>query len=115
MKDHIGDTNKMVSDKPTGEAALAAAQCSADQRGYAKGYAAATKRIRSLEAEIASLRELKTPLPPLPLPDSHDVTIEYLVTSAETLIGAANMLIKMRQENPPNDGAMPRAVNNPKI
>lgn len=74
---------------------------SADGRGYAKGYVAGIKRVKALEAEIARLNEIKTPLPPLPLPDSHDVTIEYLITTAEAMIGAANMLMAMR--NPPNE------------
>ena len=73
--------------------------CSADGRGYARGYAAGIKRVKSLEAEIARLNEIKTPLPPLPLPDSHDVTIEYLITTAEALIGAANLLMQMRTTN----------------
>ena len=73
-----------------------AAHCSADLRGYSKGYAAGIKRVKALEAEIARLNEIKTPLPPLPLPDSHDVTIEYLITTAEAMIGAANMLMEMR-------------------
>ena len=70
---------------------------SADGRGYAKGYAAGIKRVKQLEAEIARLNEIKTPPP---LPDSHDTTIEYLITTAEAMVGAANMLIAMR--NPPN-------------
>lgn len=87
-----------------------AAPCSADLRGYAKGYAAGIKRVKALEAEISRLRELKTPLPPLPLPDSHDVTIEYLITTAEAMAGAANTLMAMR--NPPNvPDQRPEAAN----
>jgi hypothetical protein len=83
--------------KLTAPATSPEAAGSAEKRGYARGYAAAIKRLKLLEDEIARLNELKTPLPPLPLPDSHDVTIEYLITSAETLAGAANMLIGMRR------------------
>ena len=79
------------------KAGLAASGGSADGRGYAKGYAAGIKRVKQLEAEIARLNGIKTPPP---LPDSHDTTIEYLITTAEAMVGAANMLIAMR--NPPN-------------
>ena len=83
--------------QPTSEAPLAATHGSADGRGYARGYAAGIKRVKQLEAEIARLNEIKTPPP---LPDSHDTTIEYLITTAEAMVGAANMLMAMR--NPPN-------------
>jgi len=91
----------IVEQSQGADAGCAQATGSADQRGYAKGYAAGIKRVKALEAEIARLRELKTPLPPLPLPDSHDMTIEYLITTAEAMTGAANMLMAMR--NPPNN------------
>jgi len=70
------------------------------KRGYAKGYAAALKRLGALEEQIAKLREQKDPPPP---PSAHDVTIEYVLTTAEAMTGAATMLIEMRTgKNPPN-------------
>lgn len=70
------------------------------QRAYSRGYGAALNRVRRLEATIARIRAERAQ------PD-HDSTIEYLVSTSEAFVAAAEVLIKMRMHDERNGVTSP--------